>query len=58
MFSPQKISEVMEVLANAAVESILQHISISNQHFAHLKLNTTFYVNYISIKLKVKKMNK
>ena len=48
----------MEVLANAAVESILQHISISNQHFAHLKLNTTFYVNYISIKLKVKKMNK
>lgn len=48
----------MEVLANAAVESILQHISISNQHFVHLKLNTTFYVNHISVKLKVKKMNK
>lgn len=48
----------MEVLANAAVENILQHISISNQHFVHLKLNTTFYINYISIKLKVKKMNK
>ena len=48
----------MEVLADATVESILQHISISNQHFVHLKLNTTFYVNYISINLKVKKMNK
>lgn len=48
----------MEVLANATVESILQHISISNQHFVHLKLNTTVYVNYSSIKLKVKKMNK
>ena len=48
----------MQVLADATVESILQHISISNQHFVHLKLNTTFYVNYISINLKVKKMNK
>lgn len=41
------IRDVMEMLANIMVVSILQYINVSNQHTAHLK-TTQCYVNYIS----------
>ena len=44
----------MEVLAHATVVIILQYISVSNQHMAHLKPYTMLYVNYILIKLEEK----
>lgn len=37
---------MIEVLAKAMVAIILQHMSVSNQHIAHLKL-TQCYVSYI-----------
>lgn len=38
---------MMEVLANTMVATILQYISVSNQHVGHLKLHN---VSYTSIK--------
>ena len=38
------------MLANAVMAIILQLYTLTNQHFVHLKLNTMFYVSYISTK--------